>query len=318
MRRRRSSGESETSTDSWSVIQRIVESRETSPDEIEVESSLDSEHWESNDEDPQDNEEDENDSLEEFEQSQETDSDQPGDCEIVDEEEAMQMACSRYFISADKIRKSLDLLDAECCSSFSKLPPFLFPLSRDMTRAMAMLFITASAAILFTKGVRVAELQSAQRRHEAFVPGQQSREGFGRAFAPLFVRRSTFNISPSCKRGEKSTRPSTSSWSAPSQSVKTLPSVVPLISNSTPLLEIDESNFLTRPKTVARMSISRHTKQRASVCQQDNDRQTQETVKRPRVDTPLLPVPIQNPVELLHVHIWVYMIFQRISKFYVF
>uniref|UniRef100_A0A158PAI5 Uncharacterized protein n=1 Tax=Angiostrongylus cantonensis TaxID=6313 RepID=A0A158PAI5_ANGCA len=276
MRRRRSSGESETSTDSWSVIQKIVESREPSHYEIEIESSLDSEHWDS-------------------------------DSEIVDEEEAMQMSCSRYFISAEKIRKSLDLLDTECCSNFSKLFPSLFPLSRDVTRAMAMLFITASAAILFTKSVRVPELHTAQRPHEAFAPGQQSREGFGRAFAPLLVRRSTLNISRSnlfqCERWEKFTRSSASSWPKPSQPVKALPSIVPTITNSTPFLEIEEAAFFTRPMTMVRLSISRYTKQQPSVCQQDNERQAQGTLKRPEVNAPPLRVPFQNSADLLHVHI---------------
>lgn len=304
MRRRRSSGESETSTDSWSVIQKIVESREPSHYEIEIESSLDSEHWDSDSEDPQDNDEDGNDSLEEFGPSQETDDNETGDCEIVDEEEAMQMSCSRYFISAEKIRKSLDLLDSECCSNFSKLFPSLFPLSRDVTRAMAMLFITASAAILFTKSVRVPELHTAQRPHEAFAPGQQSREGFERAFAPLLVRRSTLNISRSnlfqCERWEKFTRSPASSWPKPSQPVKTLPSVVPVITNSTPFLEIDEETFFTRPMTTVRLSISLYTKQQPSVCQQDNEQQAQGTLKRPEVNAPPLRVPFQNSADLLH------------------
>ncbi|VDM52096.1 unnamed protein product [Angiostrongylus costaricensis] len=202
--------------------ERIVESREPSHYEIEIESSLDSEHWDSDSEDPQDNDENGNDSLEEFGPSQETDDNETGDC-------------------------------------------------------------------------------------EAFAPGQQNREGFGQVFAPLLVRRSTFNISRSnlfqCERWEKFTRSSASSWPKPSQLVKTLPLVVPLITNSTPFLEIDEAAFFTRPMTVARISISRYTKQLPNVCQQDNERQAQDTRKRPEVGTLPLHVPFQKPANLLHVHI---------------
>nr|CDJ89348.1 unnamed protein product [Haemonchus contortus] len=115
MRPRRQSMDSETSSDSWSVIQKNVGQPEISSAEIDFEPS-DSEHWDSDSDnvlDPHEydssEDEDGNDSLEECDESDGLEDD-TGDCEIVDENEAMEETSSRYFISSEKVHQLLDML----------------------------------------------------------------------------------------------------------------------------------------------------------------------------------------------------------------
>ncbi|KAK6012695.1 hypothetical protein OSTOST_22132 [Ostertagia ostertagi] len=87
---------------------------EISSAEIDFEPS-DSEHWDSDSENVQDlkeydsSEDDGNDSLEECDESDGIDDDS-GDCEIVDENEAMEESSSRYFVSSEKVYQLFDML----------------------------------------------------------------------------------------------------------------------------------------------------------------------------------------------------------------
>ncbi|EYC29246.1 hypothetical protein Y032_0006g2866 [Ancylostoma ceylanicum] len=261
MRPRRHSMDSETSSDSWSVIQKNVELREHSDDEIEFEPS-DSEQWDSDsDQETHDggkSDDEGNDSLEECDESQCTDDD-AGDCEIVEEDEANEVNGCRYYIPSEKISKCLDQLDAECCSSFDALLRWVFPSTRDATRVVVLLFFVLSTAILFAKSSRLGEVHG-DRSSEVFASGLQSREDFERAFAPSLRLRSRFNFSETCNRWQMSVWKATPSWPA-RQPVTNPPLFFPAILNSTPEFEINEAAFFSRPAVkISPISISHYAK----------------------------------------------------------
>ncbi|KAK5973815.1 hypothetical protein GCK32_003063 [Trichostrongylus colubriformis] len=196
MQPRRQSMDSETSSDSWSVIQKNVsqqEIQEISSAEIDFVSS-DSEHWDSDSaQDPHEydtNEDGGNDSLEECDESDGVD--EESDCEIVDENEAMQETSARYFVSSEKVYELLDMLNAECCTSMGELMIW----SRDSTRAAVLLVFIVTTAIFFTSSIRIGRTRStADRSDEIFASGLQSRKDFERAFMPVLPRRASFNFS---------------------------------------------------------------------------------------------------------------------------
>ncbi|ETN81929.1 hypothetical protein NECAME_00280 [Necator americanus] len=283
MRPRRHSVDSETSSDSWSVIQKNVKHREHSGDEIEFEPS-DSEEWDSDKEtdDSEKSDDEHGDSLEEFDESCATDDD-GGDCEIVNEDEAMEGSGCRYYIPSEKICRSLDLLDAECCSNFDEVIRFVFPSKRDATRAVALIFFVASTALLLARSPRLAEIDG-DHSTEVFASGLQSREDLGRDFAPLLRRRRRSNFSETCNRWQVSVWSATPSWSTAEPA--TVPAtLLPAIFNSSPTVEvnsfgehgINEDGFFSRPTMrVSAISISHYAKPR-NVCRQEDDRRRRPT-----------------------------------------
>ncbi|XGW25073.1 hypothetical protein V3C99_006470 [Haemonchus contortus] len=275
MRPRRQSMDSETSSDSWSVIQKNVGQPEISSAEIDFEPS-DSEHWDSDSDnvlDPHEydssEDEDGNDSLEECDESDGLEDD-TGDCEIVDENEAMEETSSRYFISSEKVHQLLDMLNAECCSSIDELLKCTWPSSRDSTRAIVLLVFVVTTGIFFTSSIRFGKNRrsAVDRSDEIFAPGLQSRGDFGRAFMPLLPRRNSFNFSQACQPWQKSSWSLPPGFSAPIEPPTGLASYEPR--NTTTIFEFNDISFLTRPvvTTGARISISRPARARRNVCSQ--------------------------------------------------
>ncbi|VDL72195.1 unnamed protein product [Nippostrongylus brasiliensis] len=206
MRPRRQSIDSETSSDSWSVIQvfpifvfqKNVDHVEAPSEDIVFDPS-DSEQWDSDGEQgqPEDYDSDEDavsDSLEEYDDSQETD-DEQGDCEIVDEKEAMDVSGSRYYVSSEKVHQSLDMLGAKSCSTVGELLNHVWPSSRDTTRAVVLVVFVVTTATLLGNNARLTDVDSLVRSDEVFASGLQSRRNFGRTYTPLFRRRHFFNFS---------------------------------------------------------------------------------------------------------------------------
>ncbi|VDP05216.1 unnamed protein product [Heligmosomoides polygyrus] len=168
------------------MLQKNVDHRELSNEEIEFVPS-DSEHWNS-DQDSDDydsNEDDGNDSLEECAESL----DEAGDCEVLNENEAMEVTGSRYYISSEKVCHSLDLLDAECCSTLADVLRGVWPTSRDTTRAVVLLLFAVTTAIFFASSARLVDVDGPDRPpHEVFASGQQSRKDFEQAFMAVLRR----------------------------------------------------------------------------------------------------------------------------------
>ncbi|KJH47430.1 hypothetical protein DICVIV_06506 [Dictyocaulus viviparus] len=274
---RQHSMDSETSSDSWLVIQKSV-SIEHSNDEMDIESSLDSEHWDSDNEDSQYNDENETDSLEEFEASADAENETGGDCEIVDENEAMQMSCSRYFIAAEKIYKSLDLLDEECSANLTKFISIPASVSRDTARAIMLLFVAVLAVIFFSKGAQFTNMEAVRHPNEVIASGQQYRKNFVKTYMPMPYHETFFNNSESlsgllqCKRWQKFSRSSVPTYLTPQLFEMT--SSIAYAFNSTPFLQVDEEAFFARPvMKIARISISRPPKRPTNVCVQNANRQ---------------------------------------------
>ncbi|WKX89901.1 hypothetical protein Q1695_009052 [Nippostrongylus brasiliensis] len=272
MRPRRQSIDSETSSDSWSVIQKNVDHVEAPSEDIVFDPS-DSEQWDSDGEQgqPEDFDSDEDavsDSLEEYDDSQETD-DEQGDCEIVDEKEAMDVSGSRYYVSSEKVHQSLDMLGAKSCSTVGELLNHVWPSSRDTTRAVVLVIFVVTTATLLGNNARLTDVDSLVRSDEVFASGLQSRKNFGRTYTPLFRRRHFFNFSKTCQQWQTSSWSSTPGWSAPVRPTSRFVSL-----NTTPLMEINElPPPVMRPvMKAARISISRPPKVHHNVCRQQNVR----------------------------------------------